>query len=139
MKTKKRLILACMGAIIMFSILSACFSIPRQLPPEVTAPPPRQVTERIAALSASGGEIPQRGMTFALMEDGNLWGWGDNNFFQLGDGTNERRYVPIRLMEDVIAVSSALGHTAVIMSDSSLWAWGGHRAVNRMNTIPLPK
>jgi len=42
--------------------------------------------------------------TFALTECGSVWAWGDNDVFSqgwglLGDGTSERRYYPVRVIE----------------------------------------
>jgi len=65
--------------------------------------------------------------TLAITSDGVLWGWRRNNFGQLGDGTTAQRDEPVRIMENVIAVSTG-SHTLAITSDGKLWAWGdnGH-------------
>lgn len=60
----------------------------------------------------------------AITSDGSLWAWGDNNSGQLGDGTLVNRHTPVRVMDDVIAVSAGDMFTMVIRSDNSLWAWG---------------
>jgi alpha-tubulin suppressor-like RCC1 family protein len=38
---------------------------------------------------------------FAVRNDGSLWAWGANHFGQLGDGTTENRYSPVKIMDDV--------------------------------------
>jgi len=41
----------------------------------------------------------------ALLEDGTLWGWGENNAWQLGDGTTIHRNEPVLIMDDVRSFS----------------------------------
>ena len=36
--------------------------------------------------------------TVVLKNDGTVWAWGDNHYGQLGDGSNERRENPIRIL-----------------------------------------
>ena len=64
--------------------------------------------------------------SFAINRDGSLWGWGCNNSGQLGESSNDYKYIPdpIKIMEDVIAVSAGANHTAAIKADRSLWVWG---------------
>ena len=63
----------------------------------------------------------------ALKSDGTLWGWGVNNFGQLG--TNNLTYYSSPVQEtssstDWVKMSSGFNHTAAIKSDGSLWSWG---------------
>jgi len=62
--------------------------------------------------------------SFAISSDGNLWAWGHNDVGQLGDGTTDNSYTPIKIMGGVVAVSAGLWHTAAIKNDGSLWTWG---------------
>jgi len=71
--------------------------------------------------------------TVAIRTDGSLWAWGLNMHGEVGDGTKETRRTPVRVMEDVIAISAGgdvmpgrgRAVTLAITSDNSLWAWGG--------------
>ena len=89
-------------------------------------------------ISFSSGR--EGGYAFAVTSDNILWGWGYNEYGQLGDGTRENRWEPVKIMDNVIYVSTnsagGLAHprigggsvftktTYVIKTDNSLWEWG---------------
>jgi len=83
----------------------------------------------------------------AITEDGTLWAWGDNRHGQIGDGTTHTRYypVPIRMANQVIAVSDGIWSTLAITSDGQLWGWGRNdygqlgdgTTIDRLHPIPI--
>lgn len=64
--------------------------------------------------------------SLALRSDGSLWGWGRNNYGQLGDGDLTERSVPTRIgaASDWQAVAAGHEHSLALKRDGSLWAWG---------------
>lgn len=64
--------------------------------------------------------------TFAVSRDGLLWGWGANDYGQIGDGTRNFRPRPVRVAFDlsVKSVSASNNHTVVLAEDGTLWTWG---------------
>ncbi len=63
--------------------------------------------------------------SFALAEDGTLWGWGDNDHGQLGDGTDEIHITPVKLpVSDVKEIVAGYDHTFIIKNDGTVWGWG---------------
>ena len=70
------------------------------------------------------------GHSLALRADGTLWGWGSNEYGQLGDGTTQFRNGPILVNSpgnsSWIQVSAGLRHTVALQADGSLWAWGSN-------------
>ncbi|MBM2814158.1 MAG: C-terminal target protein [Ignavibacteria bacterium] len=55
-----------------------------------------------------------------------LFGWGANNYGQLGDGTTDVKYSPTQIGAATNWIKSSCGEefTIAIKSDGSLWAWG---------------
>jgi hypothetical protein len=61
-----------------------------------------------------------------LKRDGTVWGWGYNQFGQVGDGTTTSRSVPV-LVSGLSGISDiAVGaiHTLAMKPDGTVWAWG---------------
>jgi len=64
--------------------------------------------------------------SFGIKTDGTLWGWGQNNYGKLGDGTSALKNVPTKI-NDVTTwkhIAAGYNHTMAIRTDGSLWAWG---------------
>ncbi|MCL2170897.1 MAG: hypothetical protein FWB71_01990 [Defluviitaleaceae bacterium] len=72
----------------------------------------------------SGNLSGSRGHAMAITVCNNLYGWGWNDFGQLGDGSFANRFDPIRIMENVKSVVVGIHHTMAITYDGVLWAWG---------------
>ena len=64
--------------------------------------------------------------SMAINNDGSLWAWGRNRHGRLGDGSEEDRYFPVKVMDSVKMISCGEYHTLAIKSDGSLWAWGSN-------------
>ncbi|MBT7853713.1 MAG: hypothetical protein HN675_10365, partial [Opitutae bacterium] len=66
--------------------------------------------------------------TLFLMDNGALWGMGQNSSGQLGDGGNENHSTPYRIFESGVKdIAAGLNHTLVVKSDGSLWAFGSNQ------------
>jgi alpha-tubulin suppressor-like RCC1 family protein len=62
----------------------------------------------------------------ALASNGTVWIWGDNNYGQLGDGTQRRRTIPVQVsgLCQVISIAAGSSHTVALKSDGTVWACG---------------
>ncbi len=86
---------------------------------------PVKVLDNVASVSCGESNgIDKAGHTAAIKTDGSLWTWGRNNYGQLGNGTTADSSVPVKVMDDVAAVSCGEACTVAIKTDGSLWAWG---------------
>lgn len=66
------------------------------------------------------------GFTLVLKADGTVWGWGDNSYGQLGNGTTANSLTPVQVtgLSNVTSISASWYHCFAIMSDGTLKAWG---------------
>lgn len=64
--------------------------------------------------------------SFAIKTDGTLWGWGQNDKGQLGDGTNVDKNIPTQIGTDTdwAVVAAGQFHTAALKTNGNLYTWG---------------
>ena len=75
--------------------------------------------------------------SLAITSNGNLYAFGRNNNWQLGDDTTIDRHSPIHIMYDVIDISAGGSHSMAIKADGSLWAWGSNSR-SQLGLGPIP-
>lgn len=73
--------------------------------------------------------------TLALLENGEVWAWGRNHRYQLGDGSRTDRNTPVRVLDlpgPAVAIAAGEAHSLVVLEDGTVWAWGEneHRQVS---------
>jgi alpha-tubulin suppressor-like RCC1 family protein len=79
-----------------------------------------------------GGSGAKNGQTVAVLADGSVWAWGNNDRGQLGNGTRVSSDVPLRV--DVprgvtfVRVSSGGYASYAIDRSGRLWAWGDNKS-----------
>ena len=73
---------------------------------------------RTNRLAAGGAHV------LFVAEDNSLWTWGFNGQGQVGNGTYENQFSPVKIMDDVAFVAAHWGASMAIQSDGTLWAWG---------------
>jgi alpha-tubulin suppressor-like RCC1 family protein len=65
--------------------------------------------------------------TSAIKTNGELWLWGQNSLYQLGDGTAMNRCSPVREFCSATnwrQVSSGASHTSALKTSGEIWSWG---------------
>jgi alpha-tubulin suppressor-like RCC1 family protein len=65
--------------------------------------------------------------TIALQKDGTIWGWGKNEYGQIGNSLYNELRIPHQ--EDTNAtdwaiISAGANHSSAIKKDGTLWSWG---------------
>lgn len=78
------------------------------------------VGSKVSALAAG------RSHSLALMVDGSVFTWGENEQGQLGDGSYTTRSTPARIAatQTGIAIAAGKAHSLVLQKDGSVLAWG---------------
>lgn len=74
--------------------------------------------------------------SLALLEDGTVWGWGENRWGQVGDGTTVSRPVPTPVagIRGAIAVAATGYSSMAILADGTAMDWGS----TYVNNAPRP-
>jgi len=79
------------------------------------------LTESVVALAGGGYH------TCALLTDGQVTCWGQNDYGQLGDGTLQERLEPVRVRDlkgEALALTAGRYHTCALMRGGGVQCWG---------------
>ncbi|MBL7500260.1 hypothetical protein I6A81_29235 [Frankia sp. CN7] len=88
------------------------------------------------------------GHNLALKADGTVWGWGYNEYGQLGTLAQQVIYTPVQIhgIGKVVAqLSAGTFHSVALRTDGSVWAWGSNgcgqvspaTSWNAVHTVPV--
>ncbi|MDD3519568.1 MAG: choice-of-anchor D domain-containing protein, partial [Chromatiales bacterium] len=95
-------------------------------------------TVSVRAVAAKGNHA------LALREDDTIWGWGDNFYGQVGDGTGTMRLTPVQVCPDsdltddcnafrgaaqdsgIQQIAAGYVHSMALTGDGRVWAWGNN-------------
>jgi len=61
---------------------------------------------------------------FALTNTGEVYGWGHNSWYQIGDGTTNHRPTPVKVLSSIVKVSTNWQTTIALNMSGKLYAWG---------------
>jgi hypothetical protein len=61
-----------------------------------------------------------------LKADGSCWACGLNDAGQLGDGSGNAHYIPVKIMSDVIKIAAGGSQSLFLKNDGVLWACGNN-------------
>lgn len=99
---------------------------------------PVKVMDKVVSVSCGDN------YTAAIKTDGSLWMWGANNDMQLGNkgvgNVQDEIYgayqtVPVKVLDNVVAVSCGSSHAAAIKTDGSMWWWGYLGVMSDNNSV----
>lgn len=82
---------------------------------------PTRINPIVDALAVESNDFN----TFVVTSDGSVWGWGDNQFGQLGNGNQVPSHTPVKVpISDVVKVKTCMSNTFALKADGSVWVWG---------------
>jgi alpha-tubulin suppressor-like RCC1 family protein len=92
-------------------------------------PNPVEVTGFPAGTALAGVAAGQT-FTVAVTAAGKVYGWGNNQNGQLGDGTTADRLSPVEVTgfpagTRITAVAGGYDHAVAVSSEGKVYAWGG--------------
>jgi alpha-tubulin suppressor-like RCC1 family protein len=83
----------------------------------------------------------------ALLKNGTVTAWGNNQEGELGDGTTTERTLPVAVkgLTNVVAISAGTETSLALLSNGTVMAWGdnlsgelGNGSTEPMSTVPVP-
>ena len=94
-------------------------------PVEVPLPQPATQIE-------AGGDLPENGHMVALLSNGAMVSWGDDQWGQLGNGVSGTTFATPQVVDmpagvSVASVAAGGEDSFAVASDGDLWAWGHDR------------
>ncbi|MBI4327153.1 MAG: beta-propeller domain-containing protein, partial [Chloroflexi bacterium] len=108
--------------------------------PEIASSSPVQVKGLGAVKSIFAGHFH----SLAVLSDGSVWAWGNNQSGQLGDGSARNQAQPVLLsgLTGVKTIAAGSAHNLALKSDGAVWAWGdnqfGQLGNGTTNSRPAP-
>ncbi len=85
---------------------------------------PVKVMDNVQTVSLGNSYMGDVYVGGALTKDGSLYMWGNNYSGQLGDGTNEDRNSPVKVMDNVQMFCLGNHYSGALTKDGSLYMWG---------------
>ena len=80
---------------------------------------------------AYGSSSLESANTFAIMSDGSLWAWGDNQYGQMGQGTasTSPQLMPIQVLgllagKNIVQITTGMTTPCALTNTNSLYCWG---------------
>ncbi len=77
---------------------------------------------------------------FVLKNDSTVWGWGKNDYGEIGDGTFIQRPLPVQVLGLTGITEVTEGNTSYSMAlkyDGSLWSWGTGCYTGNADTVGI--
>ena len=101
----------------------AATEAPTEEPHETPSPTPEPVKPTAIPMENYPRVFAGENVSFILYPDGNLYGWGNNEYGQLGIGSTESQNLPVHIAEGLTPI--VVGDTVLALGTSgTLWGWG---------------
>ncbi len=92
---------------------------------------PRGSAAQVAGFPKTASQVAAgQDFSLALLIDGTVWAFGNNNVGQLGDNTTTLRKAPVQVsgLTNVVQIAAGGSHGLALISDGTVRSWGGNLA-----------
>jgi alpha-tubulin suppressor-like RCC1 family protein len=91
-----------------------------------TTTTPRKTPLQVGSITTAVDVAAGQSFSMALLTDGTVKAWGENNYGQLGDGSTTQRTSPVAVsgLSNGVAITAGRDHGLALKSDGTVWAWG---------------
>lgn len=101
-----------------------------------------RVTTPVQVLGINNTIAISAGMDFslALTSDGRIYGWGNNEYDQLGSRRTSQHYTSPILIDDISGVkkiSAGSAWSLALKTDGTVWTWGAQKVIDFASQIPI--
>ncbi|CAB5019998.1 unannotated protein [freshwater metagenome] len=105
-----------------------------------TVPVQADAGETVTASRAVAGSLSGGSNHMCLLKNSNVYCWGLNTYFQLGDGTTTSRNTPqlVSGLTSPISVSAGGGQSCAVQADHKILCWGNRGGYSNPNPIGAP-
>jgi len=79
---------------------------------------PVKIMDNVRAISSGGNHV------MVIKNNGDLWGWGDNQQGAIGNGTTTDVFEPELIRRNVRSVSTSRSKTVIVDNSGQVWEWG---------------
>lgn len=77
---------------------------------------------------------------FVLMEDGSVWGMGNNEYHMISDASKKKYTKFQKVVSDgVVDISATRANVAILKEDKSLWVWGNYHSGKKEKCSAIPQ
>ena len=108
--------------------------------PSPTSTPSIEPTPTIAPVTAVDAVAIGNSHACTLADDGRIFCWGDNEYGELGDGTNDYRGLPTQPVVGITngrAIAAGIRFSCAALFDGSVWCWGEDPGSDGQSNVPV--
>ena len=100
---------------------------------------PHPIPEQVNGVSGVTTVALGTGHVLIAKSDGTAWGWGNNYYGHLGDGTTTGRTTPVQVsgLTNVAKLVVGDSHSVALRNDGTVWGWGYDGGIGHTTPVQI--